>query len=55
MSLLYLDNNGTTPSEELLRELEILKHVNSTGHPNIIGLVGACTLAGTLYDVLDLM
>ena len=31
---------------ELLREFEILQHVNATGHRNIIKLIGACSKTG---------
>ena len=36
-------NRGQSDWNELLREFDVLKHVNSTGHRNIIKLIGGCT------------
>ena len=39
-------NRSQSEWNELLREFEILRHVNTAGHDNVIKLFGACTQTG---------
>lgn len=43
-------NRGQSDWNELLREFEVLQYVNSTGHENILKLIGACTQTGVRIE-----
>ena len=43
----FLDNAKESDLQDLMTELTILKEVNRQPHPNVIRLVGGCSIEGT--------
>ncbi|CAB4029262.1 Fibroblast growth factor receptor 1 [Paramuricea clavata] len=47
------DGASESDLSDLLSELNILKEINKIPHPNVIRLIGGCSIAGNLHVVIE--